>query len=430
MFYMGVRDNKYYIYNLSEKNVIKDVNLILDNSLESTLIPTTPTRRLTVYFPEKTPYNIKEYLLEVKIKVGRREFYLCSVIINNLDLLASESGFKYNDIRYFEEYSVNIPDPFSILYEDYWKVIREGLFFEKPDTNNTETQLMVYLTPVVNGVISEEGGSSFLRVVDNNNNISCNMKYDKDFNICTNVTFNPVYEGDFWLYLQETYDIYKFHGDYTLSLDTVLKDQDNIYKHWRTDLTEKVKINNIYNKNELNLSWDNWVPGMNFESSISLTNGEDEVFTIFSNPLPVTLDTFSYLLAKGERLNLNEIDMEVYNLDVVNKVEKRIVNVTNLKDEKSNIINNVFVFTNKIEQLEIYPTEKQNILLPLNGFKSKVDVFNLKIEGVVFPEIGRTQQGVVFCVDGNLLPNETTQGEYFILNSKKELVTTGKYIYK
>jgi hypothetical protein len=122
--------------------------------------------------------------------------------------------------------------------------------------------------------------------------------------------------------------------------------------------------------------------------------------------------------------------MNIYNLDVVNKIEKRIVQVTNGVDDKSNIINNVFVITSKIDDLMIYPKVTQNVLIPLNGYKNKVTLFYLLIEGECFTEIGRNQQGVVFKIDGNLLPNKEQNGVYHILNENKEMVTMGNYTYK
>jgi hypothetical protein len=39
------------------------------------------------------------------------------------------------------------------------------------------------------------------------------------------------------------------------------------------------------------------------------------------------------------------------------------------------------------------------------------------------------QYGIIFKVTGNILPQEITEGTYYILDENSELVTKGKYKY-
>jgi hypothetical protein len=54
----------------------------------------------------------------------------------------------------------------------------------------------------------------------------------------------------------------------------------------------------------------------------------------------------------------------------------------------------------------------------------------LKLEGYAFPEVGRTPAGILFKINGPVLPGATNSGLYYVLNQDSELVTTGKYTYE
>jgi hypothetical protein len=209
-------------------------------------------------------------------------------------------------------------------------------------------------------------------------------------------------------------------------MECVLKDENNIYKIISNTVTELVDKFTI-KKSEFELNWSYWKPGLVFMSTFNiLAQDDEEIFHIISNELPLTLDNFAYILGK-EKINLNLVDMEIYNIDVVNKVEKKIYNITNPGEDKSKVINNVFINSSPLGEVNIYKNVVQNILLPLNGFKNKVKVFQLNIEGILFNEIGRNSSGVIFSIDSSIIPAELVNGNYYILNENKELVTTGKY---
>jgi hypothetical protein len=72
----------------------------------------------------------------------------------------------------------------------------------------------------------------------------------------------------------------------------------------------------------------------------------------------------------------------------------------------------------------------ENICINLDAYKSSVDRFYIKIEGTSYSEVGRTESGVIFKVQGSLLPGTVTSGTYYILNEDADLVTTGKYKYE
>ena len=71
----------------------------------------------------------------------------------------------------------------------------------------------------------------------------------------------------------------------------------------------------------------------------------------------------------------------------------------------------------------------ENVAINLDAYKSKVDAFRLRIEGIDFVEVGRNNSGVIFKIIPSKLPQEETEGEYYIIDGNNELVTSGNYYY-
>jgi hypothetical protein len=58
----------------------------------------------------------------------------------------------------------------------------------------------------------------------------------------------------------------------------------------------------------------------------------------------------------------------------------------------------------------------ENIALNLDEYKNKVDIFYLNINGTLFQEIGRTNQGIIFKIIGQKIDKSIKSGNYYILN--------------
>ena len=56
-------------------------------------------------------------------------------------------------------------------------------------------------------------------------------------------------------------------------------------------------------------------------------------------------------------------------------------------------------------------------------------MFYIKIEDAVFPEIGRTPEGVIFKIDCGKLTKQLNTSQYYVLNENYELISSGKYTY-
>lgn len=122
--------------------------------------------------------------------------------------------------------------------------------------------------------------------------------------------------------------------------------------------------------------------------------------------------------------------MNIYKPRLINKTVHKVVQMTSATDSKSNIVQPIFYRTRDLALIIVHPAVTENICINLDPYKSLTTTFHIKIEGVSFIEIGRTKSGVVFQIKGSLLPGELTEGTYYILNDRGELITTGKYSYE
>ena len=152
-----------------------------------------------------------------------------------------------------------------------------------------------------------------------------------------------------------------------------------------------------------------------------------------SNTMPMTQEMFGYFCGPNYNLRAATKDAEIidnmiiYNINAVNKTENVIRAIDATNDVKSNIIQPVFYKTRDLSNIVIHSDVTENICLNLDNYKSKVKMFYLKIEDVIFPEIGRTNAGVVFKVIGDKFATTLTSGTYYILNESSEVVTYGGY---
>lgn len=430
LFRYSMSDGELFIFD--DSLVKLDMNNIKHEHPTSVQIPPSKMWMVTLMFPEYCDETINQYFLDLYINICSTKIHILSKMINTSDVVATHVTKIVNGIRYYECVELMIPNIFDIIYSEEWGEVRR-LCGESIGTNNLEGLLVCDFFPIQDDVIAVDysGGYTTMNLSKTSNNLSFYLDFDSDFNIVPRLSFNSVYDGDFQLYMAETYGLNKLYEKYSIKTEIVLKDNNNIFRVINKEIYDNNDIYININKSELDLTWSDWVVGLNFLGTFSIFNEYDEpVLTIYSNELPVTLDKMAYLVSNEEKIELSKIDMNIYNLDIVNKIDKRIINVTNSGDDKSNIINNIFILSNKIDDLIIHPQVTQNILLPLNGYKNKVNTLYLQVEGVIFSEIGRNQQGVIFKVDGHLLPNKDVQGSYYILDDNKELVTTGNYTYR
>ena len=151
-----------------------------------------------------------------------------------------------------------------------------------------------------------------------------------------------------------------------------------------------------------------------------------------SNPFQLTKHIFAQLLtaALGGHTITGLENMLINKPRLINKSIVQVVEMTSQTDSKSNIVQPVFFRTRELANLILHPEVTENVCINIDAYKAQTTRFFIKVEGTTFPEIGRTESGIIFKVQGNMLPGKVAGGVYYILNQDLDLVTTGKYTYE
>ena len=423
-----------------------------DSIIKREIITSVKKSTLRVFFP---PYSLDtynrgvNYVLDIYTWINGRKLILGSYRFSRLNAI-STTPTRFLDETYMECVDIDILDPWYITYSDEWASFRQNQLGETPSTNDTGSQLYISLHPIEN---SNENWVKFGDYDGGQNSI--NISLDESDYFCLDLThninetcsnprficklkFNSIYDN-LDEYILETYGI--TNPSYTYEL--VVKDNDNVY----TDPI-KVTLNNgeIYVDNGVeykdgevmfNIHFDNWsgyVEGMFVVASFSISDSEQELLFIKSNEIPLTQQLFSYFVGNKmiNYINLNEnnlLNMKLYKIDAVNKTEVKTIQMDRPNDAKSNIIQPIFFKTRDLANIVVHPAVTEYIAINLDSYKSQVNRFIIQIEGCAFAEVARNNSGVIFKIVGNKLPNQTTEGVYYILNQDAELVTNGKYKY-
>lgn len=410
------------------------------------------------------------YIAGIKVVLGSYLFDLGSARATN-----GKVHYKMDDFQLCVDF--NIVDPISITYNDEWLGFRKNICMEPENINNTGSVIHIDLDPVIQ---SSEGdyyirSSEFMggitsvpfgkKMIDF---LHANLEFNGDANIT--IDFNEVYDGDLNLYLAETYGMWEFDEDGNIITDNgipvprenviifelIIRDKENVYfetSKMLKSMPEYSICGWTFTKEYIQQPWSWYKDGLILQGSVEIYDimnlpeeygdNPDEirdrlspVVDILTNEIPLNKETYKFLvptdgsMIHDSTINLNLIDMNEYNVSVVNKVQKQVIQINRPEDYKSNIVRPVFIRTEPLGDITIHPAVSENIAINLNKYKSKVDLFYIRIEGVDFIEIGRTPTAVVFSIDGNLLPNENTEGIAYILDENFKLVVTTHYKYE
>lgn len=414
---------------------------------------------IDLYFPEYSLdvyENGIKYALTINTWINNKIIYLGTHIIDRNDIVAAEKVRSFYNQKYYEKINIKFIDPRSIIYDDDWKQWREILcdskVYDDIELNNNGSIINFTLHPVMESNDSSNiyikydkyfGGQNSINL---DNSIYNNLKYDLVFRNDLNpevdfkgvISFNTAYEQTYdglIQYLKETYNIYNPKLEY----EFYIQDKENIYDYFKFDTQDikcnltKTDLNRKYPENHKYTSWDEFIDGMYINSTFNIYDNDSSI-TIMSNEIPLTQEVFKYLIFTHENslnyIKLNIIDMNNYDLNIVNKIQNNIIQVDRPKDYKSNIIKPVYYKTRDLSNIVIHPEITENICINLDGYKYLVDSFIIRIEGINFLETARVPAGVVFKIIGNKLANKQQTGTYYILNQDSELITTGKYTYE
>lgn len=457
-------DNIGYINDLmfvsENTNFIKNKNM-WEKSIWNNIASIKPTNHpkksyIRLHFPEYSAdiYNPGiAYALTVATWINGKCVVLASTILQRGDAEANDRVKRFCNHSYHEHIEIDIIDPFHLQYSDDWKEFREIVCGERPGTNTTESMLYVTLHPVerVNDnlyikIDNLDGGQNTMMLTKSPNeflNLSITPNTDKYLGnklpaIDFKVSFNEEYNGNLHEYIRETYGL----DDYQIQYGLVIGNENDIYAVVESDELDMATDTYSFDKKDIASvnSFNNgegYKEGLFIVGSLDITTDDESVIYKLSNKIPLTEDLFRYIVNSGEfvdkhnytinSVDLNDVNMELINLNVVNKIENKIIQVANSHDSKSNIVQPVFYRVSELGDLLLHAAVTENVCVNLDKYKSKVNSFYIQIGGVTFPEVGRVHSGVLFKIIGKQLGSLSERGIYYILDENQEMITSGKY---
>lgn len=445
-----VDDDEKYVKNCNCWNLV-------DDQLHKTYMPGTSKKsQIILYLPQFSADTYKTgvtYALNVGIWIKNHYISFGSFIFNRLNAVACDRVKTFMSNEYYECIKFDIIDPFTFIYSDDWKSFREILCGEVPNSNSCGSILYFSLHPVEKtdiGYIKDNdyiGGQNSINIskkVDDylrlnlSTNVHQHLKDNEEPAFIMDVSFNNEYNGNLQLYIQETYGI----QNPTIKYNLVIGNEENVYamiEETPQSITDTYSVNKTTIVKQNFKNWDGWVPGISVVGSIDILDEYgDSVLYLLSNKLKFDHRIYKYFVQSNDlkvagksihSINLNFVDMNLYNIETVNKIENKIVQLSRQEDVKSNLIQPIFFRSVDSSSISIHPSVTETICVNLDIYKSKIDSFIIQIEGVHFPEIGRNQSGVLFKIIGNKLPKDNSEGTYFILDHNADMVTSGKYTY-
>lgn len=224
--------------------------------------------------------------------------------------------------------------------------------------------------------------------------------------------------------------------DVVIETEVAVMDENDIY--WQSAGTIKSKSHDF---NFALTTWPfasntQWKDDLRIVGLMHVTlvqpNGEIMHINLRSKPNKLNEIDFARLISvvEGNHTITGLTNMVVKKPRIINKDIIQVVEMTAQTDSKSNIIQPVFFRTRELANIIVHPEVTENICINLDAYKAQATRFFIKIEGVTFQEIGRVESGVIFKVQGNMLPGKVAGGVYYILDQDTNLVTTGKYVYE
>lgn len=411
-----------------------------------------------LYFPQfsvDTYHKGHKYAITISTWIRGRHIILGSYLVNRGDSLACGGIKTFFNEHYYEYIDLPIIDPMDLIYSDNWKEWRQKVCgeSENPDSINSVGSLLQCTLQVVEDMDGDYieladcvGGQSSINITKHQNDYLNLHIYSNTKNPLTKnlepaieckLNFNDYYDS-LDEYLLETYGLKKPSIKYEL----VIGNEEDIYLILNSGYIEPIASYKFF-KSEINKdnfdSRAGWVPGINIRCSLDIIDENNEsVISLLSNTIPFSEELFKYFVktdfydSRGyliTNVNLDDVNMNILNINAVNKTENKIIKVDRPENSKSNIIQTSFYRVTDAVEIVVRPEVNENICINLDSYKHLVSSFILQIEGVKFIEVGRLKAGVIFKVFGNRLPKKITSGQYYILNQDFDLVTSGKYIY-
>ncbi len=430
---------------------IRDTNVWLPSDFQpgdiSSVIDMNTHSNLRVFFPLfsiEIYNNSLKYAVSAYIYIGRKKVILCSKVLSRSQALAVDRELNRYNNTYLECIDINIPNPYEIMYSDDWLNFRE---VECNCDNSDSCILGISIIPVFdnNGTYCMDDvyteGQNSINISKPNNYLGLHISHNimsKDPQ--SRITCESIYNNKYNMLTDYIKNIYKL-SDISIKYEVILKDNSNkeiikLVSKFSNEDSVEFDIKDLYIPHDIDKVSIAYGAGISLSASLNvynneiITDNENEklVLYLLSNEIPITDEIIGYFIEKDiNYVNLQNINMNVYNINAVSKTINNVVKLNNVENSKSNIIQPVFFRVEKLYSIVVHPDVTENICINLDQFKSKVDFFLIRIDGVSFSEVGRTNSGVVFEIQGNQLPKIHPTGTYYITDQVSNVIATGKY---
>lgn len=386
-----------------------------------------------------------KYAINLILYIGNKKIDLGTKILSRIDALATDKVIKKYNNTYMEHIGISVVNPNFIMYSDEFASFRQenninttdeggvlgvSLFPVEYDNDTNKYYIKSGYTEGQNS-INISGVDDYLRL-----HLSHNIFENDRSKLTCKVIYNDNYDN-LVDYIRQTY----FLNNFTLKYEIIIKDNINklplklLNKETSNEELVEFNLNELYLPNQdSDGNIINYSSSISICASLNIENNDDGniVLYLLSNEIPLTDNIIGYFIEKDiEQINLQDLtNMNVININTVNKTVNNIVKINGVDNSKSNIIQPVFFRTEPLYNIIVHPDITENLCINLDSYKSKVEYFMIRIEGISFSEIGRTNSGVVFKISGNQLPQSVQSGTYYIMDQDSNVITNGKYNYE
>lgn len=451
----------------------------VDFATDNTLIQSNIVR---VYLPDMNPsrYNRRlNYYIIASTRIGRRNIILYSNVISANDFLASERLKTIGQQIYSNYYEFEILSPFELYFNPGYAEFRTTYCYNGPNVTNDSTPIVNISIYAVDDMYNDGqeyhnslsfGSGSTILIPDDYSNMNMDVTGVLSFDglkFKSTLMFNRTIYSSI-----EDY----FLKNYNINIDLITKeltilDDDNIYRmfQWnqdlRSDINDDDRVNfNITDKtpfdmcdnseqwNDYNINiyrqqpfigWHDFINGMYAQCVYKVYSDGFPKMYIKTNRVYITQDEYCFLINNPMTINLNDIDMNVENVKIINKIENNVIQIQRPDDYKNNLIKPVFYKAYSADTIVIMRDPKVggslkqyiSIELPSNVSANAIKLFKLRINGQVFTEVARQMNQIIFLINPGVkidvdveeeLMNEL---EYNVMNEDDFTVFYGKVIF-
>lgn len=452
---------------------------VIDFVSDSTLIQSNLVR---VYLPDMNPSRYSKrinYYISASTRIGRRNIILYSNVISANDFIASERLRTIGQHIYSNYYEFEILSPFELFFNPGYADFRTTYCYSSQNVTNDSTPIVTISIYAVDDMYGDGqeyhnslsfGSGSTILIPDDYSNMNMDvtsvLSFDK-LNFNSTLKFNRTIYSSIEDYFSKNYNM----NINLITKELTILDDDNIYRmfQWNHDLRSDINDDdradfnitdntpfdmcdnseqwndydiNIYRQQPFD-GWNDFRNGMYAQCVYKVYSDGVPKMYIKSNRVYITQDEYRFIINNPETINLNDIDMNVENVKIINKIENNVIQIQRPDDYKNNLVKPVFYKAYSADTIVIMRDPnvggslKQyiSIELPSNVSPNAIKLFRLRINGQAFTEVARQMNQVIFLinpgvkVDVDLEDALMNEIEYNVMNEDDVTVFYGKVIF-